>query len=74
MTEFNTYAEISAYVNAQISKLGKGPYTSSAEYHTLRPIMMEMARVEGIVFRKRRSLKGVDLRPTWLKAAQQFGA
>lgn len=69
--EFANYAEASAYVARQIKMHGKGPYTSSAEYHALYPVLMQMRKNEGIVTRKRRNLKAADLRPMWMRAQAQ---
>lgn len=68
---FANFAEADAHVRKQIKLLGKGPYTSSAEYHALYPIIMQMRKDEGIQTRKRRKLKGVDLRPMWMRAQEQ---
>lgn len=69
--EFSSYAEAMSYVTLQIKIHGKGPYTSSAEYHALYPVLMQMRKAEGIQPRKRRKLKGADLRPMWMIAQAQ---
>lgn len=71
LPKFSTYAEANAYVALQIKKHGKGPYTSSPEYHALQPVLVQMYKAENIQPRKRRKLKGVDLRPMWMVAQSQ---